>query len=255
MQSEVWKTEPEWFKSWFNSEAYHVLYGHRSEHEAAMLVRRLGQLPEFESPAALLDAGCGAGRHARAWAELGWEVSAFDLSRASIERAQNRSEHPSPTFRILDLRQLSSVEEWGGKFDVVTNFFTSLGYFQKRQDQMDVLSGFHHALKADGWLLIDYLNLDHVESHLISEESTTRGNVEFFTHRRIHEGWIEKSIQFEWEGAWQHHVERVQALSYSDFKSMLSNHGFTIQQSWGNYALKPRTVDSPRCIILAQKIS
>ena len=36
----------------------------------------------------VLDAGCGAGRHARAFFQRGWHVHAFDLSEASISAAE-----------------------------------------------------------------------------------------------------------------------------------------------------------------------
>ena len=41
MQEDVWKTEDEWFRPWFNTPAYHLLYGHRSEEEAQQLVAAL----------------------------------------------------------------------------------------------------------------------------------------------------------------------------------------------------------------------
>ena len=43
MNDNLWINHPEWFKSWFDSEAYHCLYGHRSEKEASDLVAKLHQ--------------------------------------------------------------------------------------------------------------------------------------------------------------------------------------------------------------------
>ena len=37
---DVWKTDPEWFGPWFNTKAYHVLYGHRSEFGQPMRCQR-----------------------------------------------------------------------------------------------------------------------------------------------------------------------------------------------------------------------
>ena len=33
MESELWKSDANWFADWFNSPAYHTLYGHRDEAE------------------------------------------------------------------------------------------------------------------------------------------------------------------------------------------------------------------------------
>ena len=253
MQEEVWKTDPEWFRPWFNSEAYHILYGHRSETEAHQLVERLCRREELSTPAKALDAGCGAGRHARALAKAGWDVTAFDLSDASISLAQSQDSSNHLTYRVLDLRELHQLEEWQEQFDLVTNFFTSLGYFRTRLEQENVLKGFAQCMMPGGWLLIDYLNVDHVRSNLIAEELLERRGMTFHIHRRVHQGWIEKSIQFEWEGEWNHHVESVQALHRKDFERLLANQGLEIHRVWGNYHLEGWSEESPRCLLLAQK--
>jgi SAM-dependent methyltransferase len=253
LQFNLWKTDSEWFRPWFNSEAYHVLYGHRSDSEASNFVSTLSRHAALNSGGKVLDAGCGAGRHARAWSKLGWEVHAFDLSPESISAAKDHSDRPTPAYRVLDLRSLVEVSEWEGRFDLVTNFFTSLGYFDDPSDQRAVMQGFAHALKPGGWLLIDFLNVHQVKANLISEEKLVREGVEFTIHRRIHEGWIEKSIQFMWKGEPHHHVERVQALEPDHFSEMLSHNGLKVHFLYGDYDLAPWRESSPRCLILAQK--
>ena len=58
LQRDVWKTDPEWFKPWFNTQAYHKLYGHRSEEEADRLVKVLLEQECLNSRGSMLDAGC-----------------------------------------------------------------------------------------------------------------------------------------------------------------------------------------------------
>ena len=159
MQDDVWKTESEWFRPWFNRPAYHVLYGHRSEQEAFDLVHRLVEGGHLGPTGKVLDAGCGAGRHARALASKAWKVSAFDLSEASIASAQLKSDG-QVQFQVLDLRELERQTDWTGHFDVVTNFFTSLGYFSTTEEHDSVIRGFATALKPGGLLLLDYLNVE-----------------------------------------------------------------------------------------------
>lgn len=253
LKSDLWITDPEWFRPWFNTEAYHVLYGHRSEDEASDLVQRLISVKELNEPGRLLDAGCGAGRHARAFAKAGWDVEAFDLSEGSIDAAKSHSQSSSPSYRVLDLRDLLDVEEWFGRFDLVTNFFTSLGYFSAEEEQKQVVAGFARALRPGGWLFVDYLNVEHVQSHLVPSETILKEGIEFDIHRRIADGWIEKSIRYQWQGEEQHHVERVQALHRDNFIDMLSKHQLEVKYTWGNYALDPWSGDSSRCMLLAQK--
>ena len=251
MQVDVWKTDPEWFKPWFNTKAYHVLYGHRSEFEATHAVSTLSAQGVLGQPARVLDAGCGAGRHARALAKEGWSVEAFDLSEASIHEAR-AMETSNIAYHCLDLRDLLSQTKWHASFDLVTNFFTSLGYFDEEAEHEAVVKVFVTALKPGRKLLVDFLNVPQVEANLVASETVSKQGTMFHIHRRIHEGWVEKSIQFEWEGSPQHHVERVRALDRPHLTELLMRFGLEVRHIWGDYDLNEWTPSSPRCMILAE---
>ncbi|MGB1578190.1 MAG: class I SAM-dependent methyltransferase [Flavobacteriales bacterium] len=237
MQEGVWKTDSNWFKHWFNSEAYHVLYGHRSDAEADNLVRNLVQSGVLGETGKVLDAGC-----------------AFDLSTDSIFKAKKHGSRPSPHYQVLDLRHLHEVAEWEGSFDLVTNFFTSLGYFESETDQSAVVQGLGQVLRPGGKLLIDYLNVSQVRESLVPYEVAQRQGTDFFIHRRIHGGWIEKSIQYAWNGVDCQHVERVQSLERADFERLLRVCNLQIVEAFGDYQLNPWTAKSPRLMLLAEKI-
>lgn len=52
---------------------------------------------------------------------------------------------------------------------VFANFFTSFGYFKKAEHNT-VLRNMYHALKQDGKLVLDYMNIYYTEKRLIAEE-------------------------------------------------------------------------------------
>ena len=255
MQEDVWKKDPEWFRPWFNTPAYHILYGHRSEKEAQDLIGNLSDQACFPIPARALDAGCGAGRHARALGEKGWQVQAFDLSQGSIDMAKEITKNPNVNFKVMDLRDLPQMTTWEGQFDLITNFFTSIGYFAALDHQRSIIRGFQLCLRPGGSLLIDYLNARQVKSKLVDHEMVYREGIEFKIHRRIREGWIDKSIQFNYQDEPHHHVESVQLLDLDDFDALLNEFGFQITQVWGDYSLSPWHSHSPRCMLLAKKIT
>ena len=175
----------------------------------------------------------------------------FDLSEASIHEARAK-ETPNIAYHCLDLRDLLSQTMWHASFDLVTNFFTSLGYFDDEAEHEAVVNGFVNVLKPGGKLLVDFLNVPQVEANLITSETVSKKGTMFHIHRRIHEGWIEKSIQFEWEGRPQHHVERVRALDRSHLTALLMRLGLEVRHIWGDYDLNEWTSSSPRCMILAE---
>src|SRR5690349_12033250 len=69
-----------WFASWFDSHYYHKLYAHRDDAEAAGFIDALMARLRPERAAAMLDLGCGAGRHSRYLATKGYAVTGLDLA-------------------------------------------------------------------------------------------------------------------------------------------------------------------------------
>lgn len=59
----------------------------------------------------ILDAGCGSGRDARAFKEMGYEVSAFDASPELAQRAQS---HAGIPVDVLSFTEFSEVRKFDG---------------------------------------------------------------------------------------------------------------------------------------------
>ncbi len=255
MSKNLWKSAPNWFEPWFNTPEYHLLYGHRSELEAIAFVEELaGHHALPASDQRILDIGCGAGRHAAAMASIGHTVVGMDLSANSIAKAS--AMHVSKELRLEfvqgDMRNIAS-QFAPNEFDAVTMLFTSFGYFDKEEEHEQTLRGVRRVLKPQGAFVLDFLNLHQVKKALVPFERVTKGGVEFELNRRIADGWIEKSIQFnDKQGTRQHYVERVKALSPENLQTMLEAVGFRFFQIFGNYKLHPLVKSSPRCIIVAR---
>jgi len=247
----------EWFVSWFNSPAYHVLYGNRDQTEADNLIEALHKT-EVKEGAVILDAGCGAGRHVLSWAKKGYHVSGFDLSPESIAIAKQSALEMSiedlTTFKVLDLRSLKNELEWKEKFDVVTNLFTSFGYFKSSKEHADVLQGFASSLKAGGKLVFDYINTPYSKSRLLVDEVINRGEYCFQIHREFTEGFFKKSIRYlDAMGSKQVVVEHVKSWDIVELELLLSGVGLQVTTKYGDYNLNPYTLDSPRLILIAEK--
>ena len=74
-----------------------------------------------------------------------------------------------------------------------------MGYFDDEAEH-EAGEWLRQRIEAKGKLLVDFLNVPQVEANLIASETVSKQGTMFHIHRRIHEGWIEKSIQ-EWEEA------------------------------------------------------
>src|SRR5262245_55531714 len=242
--------QSEWFASWFDTRHYQRLYAHRGQREAADLIDRLIDRLRPSDGAAMLDLGCGTGRHARSLAAHGFDVTGLDLSGASIAQAK-RHEAPNLRFCRHDMREPFGVDA----FDHVFSLFTSFGYFDDPADNLRVVGNVANALRPGGTLVLDYLNAAYAEAHLVPDEVVVRDDVTYRIFRWTDAGHIFKRIEIH-EGAGQpiEHTERVARLTFEDFRYMFALCDMQIEASFGDYALgRYEPAASPRLILVARK--
>ena len=247
------ETKP-WFEVWFDTNEYHTLYGHRDEKEAFSFIKSLVENLKF-SPCKVLDAGCGSGRHVFAWAEHGFDAHGFDLSQNSISKANKRVEGvDNVSFSVLDLRKLKDNIESAGKYDIVTNLFTSFGYFPNETDHSDVVEGFSKALKYGGVLVLDYINAEYSKKRMVSSETQIRDGIEFHIERKFENGFFKKSICYtKLNGSNELHTELVKAWDSDELSELLFSVGLHVKTIKGDYDFSEYHYDSPRMILIAEK--
>ena len=253
----VMKGTKEWFATWFDTDEYHTLYGDRDTKEAEDFVNKLIEYFELKPPCKILDAGCGAGRHVHSWAQQGFEAVGFDLSSNSIEKARKRAEELNllnAQFEVHDLRKFYELEKWQERFQIVTNLFTSFGYFPEEADHIDVVRGFSQSLELGGVLILDYINTPYSAKRLVPSEVQTVESINFNIKREVKDGFFTKSISFSHSGQpAQTHTELVKAWSTEDLIELLSSVGLHVKLVFGDYKLNIYHEDSPRMILIAEK--
>ena len=239
----------DWFKTWFDSPYYHQLYKDRNDEEARKFLNNLIQHVEAKKGDAILDLACGRGRHSRYLNSLGFKVTGADLSHASISWAK-QFENESLEFLEHDMRKV--IE--GRSFHCIFNLFTSFGYFDHKRDNLEVLRSMNKMLDKHGTAVIDFLNVKKIIHNLVKEEVKTVDGLKFSINRHVEDGIIIKEISFKDKGSRFHFYEEVQAFDLHDFKSMLSETGFTIKRIFGSYNLTTFDEErSDRLIFIANK--
>ena len=69
------KNKNEWFKEWFNSPYYHILYQNRNLKEADLFIKNLSDFLQIKQNANVLDLACGNGRHSIILNKLGFKCN------------------------------------------------------------------------------------------------------------------------------------------------------------------------------------
>lgn len=239
----------EWFKNWFDSPFYHLLYSNRDAIEAQQFIDHL--LNHLQPPAnsKMLDLACGRGRHATYLAKKGFQITGIDLSPQSIAFAK-QEERDNLDFYIADMRETFKANY----FDYVWNFFTSFGYFLEKSENLKSVQSISKSLKPKGFVIIDFFNSQYVLDHLVSNEMKRVNGITFLIERSVDQQFIRKKITFDDDGQKKSITERVRLFELEDFQRMFSRSGLHILNTFGDYKLSNFDIlNSPRLIIIGQK--
>lgn len=240
--------EKKWFESWFDTPYYHLLYRNRDEHEARSFINRLFEHISLPAGAKVLDLACGKGRHAVYLAQLGLDVTGYDLSPSNISEA-GKWANERLRFEIRDMRDDLGKE----CFDAVFNLFTGFGYFDSDEENFSVFGRISDALKPGGIFVFDYLNPEYVKN-LKSEvhESEIEG-IKFLTRKFISGKKIVKIIQVKDGSERYGFKEEVTIYSADQIKRELAKQGFRITKQFGNYELQDTDSLNNRLILICKK--
>ena len=243
-----------WFESWFDSPYYQLLYQHRDNREAQYFIDHLYAKFEIQPSHKILDLACGAGRHAIYMASKGNTVTGLDLASNSIAEAKAKvlelPEKLNIEFQVADMRDFDLKTS----FDFVFNLFTSFGYFENKNENLDVLASIKKHQAKGGILVIDYLNSKQVRAK--GEESYTKVNdaVQFEIHKYFEGDFVKKEIKVIDQNGVFHFREQVQLFESNELESMLSAQDYQMSEHFGDYDLRPYSQTSPRSIWVGTRL-
>lgn len=239
-----------WFENWFNSKYYHILYKNRDHKEAVFFLDNIIKNININD-GQILDVACGKGRHAKYLNHLGFNVTGIDLSKNSIEFA-NKDSNENLKYFVHDMRSVFKKNH----FDLVTNLFTSFGYFENQEDEQTTINAMSNNLKEGGLLLIDFMNVKKVISSLVTSESKEIDGIKFLIERKYDENHIIKKIIIKDKDSDLNFQEKVRALTLYDFDVMLKKANMKIVDLFGDYSLNEfNAIDSDRLIIISRKLN
>jgi SAM-dependent methyltransferase len=131
---------------------YDLIYADKPyEREARFIAEVLGR-----REGTLLDLACGTGRHAVAFARLGFQVTGVDYGDELISRARRNAADAGEQidFRLGDMRTV----DLGRRFDAVTCLFDSIGYPLTDEGVIAALSTVRRHLEPEAAAAIEFLH-------------------------------------------------------------------------------------------------
>lgn len=238
-----------WYKSWFNTPFYHILYRDRDHLEAQRFIEKMVNFLEIPPKSKILDLACGKGRHSIYLNELGYDVIGLDLSEQSIASLKDK-ENDTLHFVVGDKREPYKVDY----FDVVLNLFTSFGYFHEDHENLKVIKSIKASLRKSGIGVIDFLNAKKTRSALPQEEIKTIEGIDFRIRKFEKDNSVVKEITFIDDGKERHYAESVKLYTAEDLVKFIESEGMKVLNIFGDHDLNVLDEDhSDRAIVVFEK--
>ena len=205
------------------------------------------------------DFGCGPGLYTTPFAEAGAEVTGIDLSNNSITYAKRLAKEKDLSINYVLNNYLDFDTEV--KFDVITMIFCDFSVLSPDQ-RVNLLNKFRKFLKPDGALLLDvssdnFFNIaepkqtyDRVQSdgfwspdpYFVFENSFKYDDIKLFLSKFT----IVEKNKFRESYNW------LQCYNMDSLSKLLSENGFTIQQTFANVAGDNLKDDSNEICVIAK---
>jgi SAM-dependent methyltransferase len=238
----------DWYRDWFGTRYYALLYGHRDRSDAECWVRAIMDRWKPGVGDRLLDMACGRGRHALHFANAGLHVTGVDISEQSL--AEARLAVPSAEFVLHDIREPLG----GAAFPFVTCLFTSLGYTTDPADDQRILNAVADNLQPGGRFVLDVMNTARVLEGLVPTEDMEIGGVGFKVDRWFGNGVIHKRITVSDDGEERTYEERVRALWPEELTAMVTKAGLVVEEATDGPSFEPfHPQRSQRFVLWARK--
>ena len=146
-------------------------------------------------------------------------------------------------------------------FDLLVNFFTSFGYFQKDEENLRVLHAIARALRSSGRFLMDYLNRAHVLRTLVPHDQKEMDGIIIEQTRWVtgdpdragDHVRINKQVTMTEGDRRRTYEESVRMYTPEELNAMMADAGLTIRQTFGEFDERPVAPDAPRFIIVGSK--
>jgi SAM-dependent methyltransferase len=223
-----------------------LLTPERTAEEVAFIRHLTG----VEPPAAIADVACGEGRHARLFAEQGFEVMGVDQNPEFIARAAEDAPIHAQ-FQVGDMRQAL-----GGPYQLILLLYHSFGFFSDKENRR-VLETWCARLVKGGWCVIDVWNRDAIIRHLHpsrewqpSPELQVREEYAFdpLTGR--------STVHYTYTYADGRHYEydaSFRLYTLAELRGLLEGSGLTIHSVYGSLQGETFSLDARRAVVFAQR--
>lgn len=220
----------------------------RGAAEVDFILRETGAQP----PAAVADVACGHGRHARVFAERGYEVMGVDQNATYLEQA--RAALPAGArarFIQGDMR-----EAVGGPYALVLSLFHSFGFFSDEENRR-MLQNWAGALAPGGFFALDVWNRDALLRRDTSGRTWQAARDLSVAERYAYDPLSGRSaIHYTYtysDGRTREYEASFRLYTPPELRAMFVAVGLTVTALYGSLTGDAYTLDAPRTVLFGRR--
>jgi SAM-dependent methyltransferase len=245
-------------KEWFDDDSFwEELYPFMfPEQRFADTPEQMEKVLDLAKPAgkAALDLCCGPGRFSIALAQAGFMVTGVDRTKYLLDKARGKARASKARIEWVQMDMRDFVRP--DAFDLVLSMFTSFGYFDDKNEDLQVLLNIVASLKPDGVCLIDVMGKERLAKVLEPTTSDVLPNgTQLIQRHEIFDDWTR--IRNEWivirKGKAKSFKFHHTIYSGQELRDRMELAGFADVKLYGNLAGDEYGPNAPRLIAVARK--
>lgn len=246
-------------RSWFENESFWKNYGPimfdaPKWAEAPGVAEAVCKIAGLSKGASVLDAGCGPGRISIELALRGLKVTGVDLIQSELDAAKESAADEKVKIEWIkdDLRTFTSKK----KFDAAINLYTSFGYCDTIEEDIQILRRIYDCVKDGGFFILECTSRETAIKYWTEGEWFERAGMTVLTKFTVEGAW--EGLRSKWtllgkDGGRIEH-EFVQRLySAVELKRLILASGFKSAEIYGGYNFEPYNQNMSTMVIVARK--
>lgn len=248
---------------WFESEKFWtqyapIMFDDARWEEAPTVAQYVKDIAHLAPGSKVLDAGCGLGRISVELAALGLDVTGVDIIQSELEAARDSAEAEGVELTLVnhDLRTYSAPDQ----FDCAINLFTSFGYCDTIEEDMQILRNIADSVKPDGTFIMECTSRETAIMYWTPGEEFERAGFKVVTHFEVVGAW--EGLRSQWtlypldsrdnQSVIDHtFIQRLYPATF--LRDKLLEMGFSKADIYGDYDLSPYDEHARTMILIARK--
>ena len=255
---------------WFESEKFWtqyapIMFDDARWAEAPTVAQYVRDIAKLAPGGKVLDAGCGLGRISVELAALGLDVTGVDIIQSELDAARDSAQAEGVPLTLInhDLRTFSAPEQ----FDCAINLFTSFGYCDTVEEDMQILRNIADSVKKGGTFIIECTSRETAILYWTPGEEFERAGFKVVTHFEVVGAW--EGLRSQWtlyplsesslrgaDATKQSVIDHtfIQRLYPATFlRDKLIEYGFSKADIYGDYDGSPYDEHARTMVIIAKK--